>query len=78
MDICERERAKSFTQKHDLKYLQIERKNKIIKLSTDRQITEASNFLITLTPMEENLGGEINNFFMKVLPENKEREILKY
>ena len=77
MDICERERAQSFTQKHDLKYIQIERKNKIIKLSTDRQITEASNFLITLTPMEENLGGEINNFFMKVLPENKEREILK-
>ena len=77
MDICERERAQSFTQKHDLKYIQIERKNKIIKLSTDMQITEASNFLITLTPMEENLGGEINNFFMKVLPENKEREILK-
>ena len=70
-------RTQSFHKKHDIKYIKIERKNKIIKLPFDIHVNEASNFLITLTPMEENLGGEINNFFMRVLPENKEGEILK-
>ena len=41
------------------------------------EIMQASSFLLSLTPIEETLGGEINNFFLSVLPENKEGEILK-
>ena len=62
---------------NDLEYIQIDHKNKIVELSSEMHITEASSFLRRLIPLEENLGGEINNFFLSVLPENKEGEVLK-
>lgn len=68
---------KNMNNQNDLKYFQINHKNKIVELSFDMHIFEASSFLNTLTPIEENLGGEINSFFLSVLPENKEGDILK-
>ena len=60
-----------------LEYIQINRKNKIEELSSDIHITESMNLLNSLTLAEENIGGEINQFFLNVLPENKEGEKLK-
>ena len=70
-------RTQSVINQNDLEYIQIDHKNKIVELSSEMYITEASTFLSRLTPLDENLGGEINNFFLSVLPENKEGEILK-
>ena len=72
-----RGRTQSFPNRNDLEYIQIDHKNKIVELPSDMHITEASTFLSSLMPFEENLGGEINNFFLSVLPENKEGEIFK-
>ena len=71
--ICQ---AQSLSQ-NDLEFIQINHKNKIVELPDNMHIMQASTFLISLTPFEDNLGGEINNFFLSVLPENKEVEILK-
>ena len=60
-----------------LEYIQINHKNKIEELSYDTHITESMNLLNSLTLAEENIGGEINQFFLNVLPENKEGEKLK-
>ena len=60
-----------------LEFIQINHQNKIVELPDSMHIMQASSFLISLTPFEDNLGGEINNFFLSVLPENKEGEILK-
>ena len=70
-------RTQSFTNRNVLEYIQIDHKNKIVELPSDMHITEASSFLSSLMPFEENLGMEINNFFLSVLPENKEGEIFK-
>ena len=72
-----RGRTQSFSNRNDLEYIQIDHKNKIVELPSDMHITEASTFLSSLMPFEENIGGEINNFFLSVLPENKEGEIFK-
>ena len=68
---------KSIPEHQALEYIQINRKNKIEELSYDTHITESMNLLNSLTLAEENIGGEINQFFLKVLPENKEGEKLK-
>ena len=60
-----------------LEYIQINHKNKIEELSAKSHITETMNLLNSLTLAEENVGGEINKFFLNVLPENKEGETLK-
>ena len=60
-----------------LEYIEINHKNKIEELSAERHITESSNLLNSLTLAEENIGGEINRFFLNILPENKEGEKLK-
>ena len=60
-----------------LEYIQINHKNKIEELSATSHITESMNLLNSLTLAEENIGGEINKFFLNVLPENKEGETLK-
>ena len=60
-----------------LEFIQINHKNKIVELPDHMHIMQASSFLIGLTQFEGNLGGEINNFFLSVLPENKEGEIFK-
>ena len=60
-----------------LEYIQINHQNKIVGLPDTMHMMQASSFLLSLTPIEETLGGEINNFFLSVLPENKEGEILK-
>ena len=60
-----------------LEYIQINHKNQIGELSFDMRAMYSSFFLNSLTQVEENLGGEINNFFLSVLPENKEGETLK-
>ena len=60
-----------------LEYIQINHKNKIEELSSITHITESMNLLNSLTLAEENIGGEINQFFLNVLPENKEGEKLK-
>ena len=73
----EKSRNKHNMNNNVLEYIQINHKNKIVELSSEMHIFEASSFLNTLTPIEENLGGEINNFFLSVLPENKEGDILK-
>ena len=70
-------RTLSIFNQNDLEYIQIDHNNKIVGLTSDMHITEASSFLSSLTPLEENLGGEINNFFLNILPENKEGEVLK-
>ena len=70
-------RTKSFINHQDLEYIKIDRKNKLVELNTEMHITEASSFLNILSIAEENLGGEMNNFFMSVLPENREGEKLK-
>ena len=60
-----------------LEYIQINHKNQIGELSFDMHAIYSSFFLNSLTQVEDNLGGEINNFFLSVLPENKEGETLK-
>ena len=69
-------KARSLSQ-NALEFIQINHQNKIVELPDSMHIMQASSFLISLTPFEDNLGGEINNFFLSVLPENKEGEILK-
>ena len=71
------DRTKNLNNQNDLEYIQIDHKNKIVELPSEMHITEASFFLNSLTPVEENIGREINNFFLNVLPENKEGEVLK-
>ena len=71
------DRTKNLNNQNDLEYIQIDHKNKIVELPSEMHITEASFFLNSLTPFEENIGREINNFFLNVLPENKEGEVLK-
>ena len=60
-----------------LEYIQINHKNKIEELSAESHIEESMNLLNSLSFLEENIGGEINKFFLNVLPENKEGEALK-
>ena len=60
-----------------LEYIQINHKNKIEELSSESHIAESMNLLNSLSFLEENIGGEINKFFLNVLPENKEGEVLK-
>ena len=60
-----------------LEYIQINHKNKIEELSSESHIAESMNLLNSLSFLEENIGGEINKFFLNVLPENKEGEALK-
>ena len=65
------------TEEQALEYIQINHKNKIEELSYESHIAESMNLLNSLSFLEENIGGEINKFFLNVLPENKEGEALK-
>ena len=67
----------SISNQGDLEYIKIDHKNKIVELSCENHIIEANSFLNSLAFAEENIGGEINKFFLNVLPENKEGEALK-
>jgi len=69
--------TKQGTEEQALEYIQINHKNKIEELSLESQINESMNLLNSLTLAEENIGGEINKFFLCVLPENKEGDALK-
>jgi len=69
--------SKQGTEEQALEYIQINHKNKIEGLSLESQINESMNLLNSLTLAEENIGGEINKFFLCVLPENKEGDALK-
>ena len=73
----ERNRTQSFSNQNDLEYIQIDHKNKIVELPSDIQMKETSSFFRCFVPVEDNLCGAMNNFFLSVLPENKEGEILK-
>ena len=68
---------KTTKEEQALEYIQINHKNKIEELSSENHITESMNLLNSLTLAEENIGGEINKFFLHVLPENKEGDALK-
>ena len=65
------------TEEQALEYIQINHKNKIEELSYESHIAESMNLLNSLSFLEENIGGEINKFFLNVLPQNKEGEALK-
>ena len=65
------------SKKAEVKYIQINHKNKIEELSFENHIAEATNLINLLKFYEENIGGEINKFFTNVLPENKEADPFK-
>ena len=52
-------KARSLSQ-NALEFIQINHQNKIVELPDSMHIMQASSFLISLTPFEDNLGGEIN------------------
>ena len=57
-------------------YLTIDSKNKLSEENDDilnQRITDLANSTIV-----ENVGNEINKFFIKILPENKEADLLKF
>ena len=57
-------------------YLTIDSKNKLSEEDDDllnQRITDLANSTII-----ENVGNEINKFFIKILPENKEADLLKF
>lgn len=72
-----RNKTPGIPEEQALEYIQINHKNKIEELSSESHISESMNLLNSLSFLEENIGGEINKFFLNVLPENKEGEVLK-
>ena len=57
-------------------YVTIDSKNKLSEEDDDllnQRITDLANSTIV-----ENVGNEINKFFIKILPENKEADLLKF
>lgn len=72
-----RNKTPGVAEEQALEYIQINHKNKIEELSSESHIAESMNLLNSLSFLEENIGGEINKFFLNVLPENKEGEVLK-
>ena len=65
------------SKKSEVKYIQINHKNKIEELSFESHVSEATNLINLLKFYEEDIGGEINKFFTSVLPENKEADPFK-
>ena len=60
----------------NMHYLTIDSKNKLSEENDDilnQRITDLANSTIV-----ENVGNEINKFFIKILPENKEADLLKF
>ena len=60
----------------NMHYLTIDSKNKLSEENDDilnQRITDLANSTIV-----ENIGNEINKFFIKILPENKEADLLKF
>ena len=61
-----------------LKYIKIDSKNKIEKLNDDIQNQILMEFVNSINvDKEDNLGQELNKFFIQILPENKDRDVLK-
>ena len=62
----------------NLHFIEIDSNNKIKELSQDRESQILMNLVNSISvEKEDNLGKEINKFFIKILPENKEGNILK-
>lgn len=65
------------TEDRPLEYIQINHKNKIEELSFESHVNGAGNLLNLLRFCEEDIGGDINKFFLNILPENKEADPFK-
>ena len=65
------------TEDRPLEYIQINHKNKIEELSFESHVDGAGNLLNLLRFCEEDIGGDINKFFLNILPENKEADPFK-
>ena len=62
-----------------LDYIKIDNTNKIAKLEDDIQsqiLMDLINSAVTFDK-DDNVGQELNKFFIKLLPENKDGDILK-
>ena len=60
-----------------LKYIKINKKNKIEVFEEMEYNNEKKNSINTMEFGEQNMGIEINKFFQYILPENKEGDLLK-
>ena len=61
-----------------LRFIQINRKNKLEDLSDDMQNQILMDSVNSISvDKEENIGKELNKFFIKILPENKDSDVLK-
>ena len=66
----------SYPENTSMHYVTIDSKNKLSEEDDDllnQRITDLANSTIV-----ENVGNEINKFFIKILPENKEADLLKF
>ena len=62
----------------NLNYITIDSYNKLEELSQDRESQILMDLVNSITvEKEENVGKEINKLFIKILPENKDGDILK-
>ena len=62
-----------------LNYIKIDNTNKIAELEDEMQSQILMDLVNSAMPndKDENVGQELNKFFIKILPENKESDILK-
>ena len=65
------------TENSYLKYIKIDNTNKIHVLEDEMQSQILMEFVNSAVEKEDNIGQEINKFFIKILPENKDGDILK-
>jgi hypothetical protein len=65
------------TEDRPLEYIQINHKNKIEELTFESHVDGAGNLLNLLRFCEEDIGGDINKFFLNILQENKEADPFK-
>ena len=64
------------SENNHLHYITIDSKNTLSEDDDDllnQRITDLAN-----STLAENIGNEINKFFIKILPENKEADLLKF